>query len=49
MNSSIQHYTPAEIRALCRNHAMDAKGNFEFEREIVLDRSNSVLDLRLKR
>ena len=30
-------------------HAMDTKGNFEFDREIKLDRSVSALDLRLKR
>ncbi|TCG05552.1 hypothetical protein BZM27_32910 [Paraburkholderia steynii] len=32
-----------------RNHAMDAKDNFEFERQIPLCRSDSVLDLRHKK
>jgi len=32
-----------------RKHASDAKGNFVFERKVVLDRKQSVLDLRRKR
>ena len=31
------------------DHAIDAKDNFEFEREVVLCRSDSVLDLRRKK
>jgi hypothetical protein len=31
------------------DHAMDAKDNFEFERQISLCRSDSVLDLRHKK
>jgi hypothetical protein len=31
------------------DHAMDAKDNFEFERQIPLCRSDSVLDLRHKK
>jgi hypothetical protein len=30
-------------------HAMDTKDNFEFERVVALRRSESVLDLRLKK
>jgi hypothetical protein len=32
-----------------RYHSLNAKGNFTFDRTIPLDRSRSVLDLRLKR
>jgi hypothetical protein len=32
-----------------RTHSLNAKGNFTFERTVPLDRSCSVLDLRLKR
>jgi len=32
-----------------RQYATDTKGKFEFEREVRLDRSVSVLDLRRKR
>jgi hypothetical protein len=32
-----------------RDHAMYAKGNFEFERHIALCRTLSILDLRRKR
>jgi hypothetical protein len=32
-----------------RQHASDAKGNFLFDRTVLLDRRQSVLDLRRKR
>ena len=31
------------------HHATDAKGNFVFDREVALDRSRPVLDMRRKR
>jgi hypothetical protein len=32
-----------------REHATDTKGNFVFDREVALDRSRPVLDMRRKR
>ena len=38
-----------EVAQVRVDHAIDAKDNFEFEREVVLCRSDSVLDLRRKK
>jgi hypothetical protein len=38
-----------DVRQQGRDHAMYAKGNFEFERHIALCRTLSMLDLRRKK
>ena len=38
-----------EVGEQRREHAMDTKNNFEFERQIALNRSDTMLDLRLKK
>jgi hypothetical protein len=40
--------TNARVRYIARKHALNAKGNFRFEREIRHWRSGNVLDLRRK-
>jgi hypothetical protein len=44
-----QEATEVQIRQQGREHSLNAKGNFRFEREIGGWRSGSVVDLRRKR
>lgn len=43
------HLIKQHIGQQRREHAMDTKANFEFDRDVKLNRSLSVLDLRRKR
>jgi hypothetical protein len=43
------HNVGAQVSAAWTRHAVDTKDNFEFERQVALRRSDSMLDLRLKK
>jgi hypothetical protein len=45
----VQHMVQVDVGQQRADYAIDTKGNFEFEREVRLDRSVSVIDLRRKR
>jgi hypothetical protein len=45
----VRHVGGEVVIEVLPDHAMDAKDNFEFERQIPLCRSDSVLDLRHKK
>jgi hypothetical protein len=45
----ILNIVQVDIRQEWRYHAIDAKDNFEFERQVALCRIRSVLDLRRKK
>ena len=49
LNPQIEGVVQVDVCKQRADHAIDAKGNFEFERRVALCRVLSVLDLRRKR
>jgi hypothetical protein len=49
LDPEVECIMQVDVRQERRSHSLNTKGNFSFDREIGLDRSRSVLDLRHKR